>query len=64
MKKGDVLTSPSGRTAKITKVTTKLVTVEVERRILNKSTGELKVEKRTREIPVDRWSAFAKGYKP
>lgn len=58
-----MFTSESGRTATVLKVTTKTITVEVERRVLNRNTGELKTEKRTREVPVDLWPTFAKAYR-
>lgn len=62
MKKGDVVTSCLGNKYTVLKVTTKVITVEVERRVLDKRTGELKVEKRTREISVAAWDAFNKAY--
>lgn len=63
MKKGDVLTSKRGHTAKVTKVTTKVIIVEVERRVVNRRTGELTTEKRIREIPVERWVHFERAYR-
>jgi hypothetical protein len=63
MKKGDRYISDSGLGAVVVKVTTKVITVELERKVLDKRTGEFKVEKRTREIPVDRWKYFEVGYR-
>lgn len=63
MKKGDEYISASGMRAKVVKVTTKTITVDIERKVQTKTKGEFKVEWRTREIPVDRWHYFEFGYR-
>lgn len=39
------------------------VTVDVDRRILDKSTGEIRKEKRTVVVPKENWKFYIKPYK-
>lgn len=64
MKPGDVLTSKQGTglTLTIKAITKKKITVVVERRIVDRKTGELTVEKREREVAPEDWPFLAAAY--
>lgn len=63
---GDVFMSIFGTNLRLTVVSTKdqLIVVEVERKLLDKKTGEVKIETRTREVPHSRWDHALIGYMP
>jgi hypothetical protein len=48
---------------KIKKETKTEVTVEVDRQFLDKSTGEIRIDKRTVTIPIENWHYWLLAYK-
>lgn len=62
-KKGDKYISDlTGHGMTVVDVTKKAVTVEVERRIFNKSTAEIKMDVRTRVVPLHLWGLCSQAY--
>ena len=52
----------TGHGMKVTGVTKKEITIQVERRVFNKSTAEIKMDKRTRVVPLHLWPLCSKSY--
>lgn len=62
-KKGDkYISNLTGHGMKVTGVTKKEVTIEVERRVINKSTAEIKMDVRTRVVPLHLWGLCSSSY--
>ncbi len=62
-KKGDrYISDLTGHGMKVVGVTKKEVTIEVERRLFNKATAEIKMDTRTRVVPVHLWALCSQSY--
>ena len=62
-KAGDIYTSNlTGNSMVVKSATKKEITVEVERKVLNKSDGVIKIDKRTRVVPQHLWGLFSSQY--
>jgi hypothetical protein len=61
--KGDrYISDLTGHSMVVTGVTKKEITIEVERRIFIRSTAEIKMEKRTRVVPLHLWGLCSASY--
>ena len=61
--KGDRYVSDlTGHGMVVTGVTKKEITIEVERRVFNKSTAEIKTDKRIRVVPLHLWGLCSRSY--
>lgn len=60
---GDKYTSNlTGHSMVVKSATKKEITVEVERKVLNKSDGVIKMDKRTRVVPQHLWGLCSSQY--
>lgn len=66
MKKGDEFVSDFDETRRliIRDSNKKSITVEVDRRVIDKNTGEIKLDRRTREVPISILPVLMKSYHP
>lgn len=61
--KGDrYISDLTGHGMVVTGVTKNEITIEVERRVVNKSTAEIKMDKRTRVVPLHLWGLCSASY--
>lgn len=61
--KGDrYVSNLTGLTMVVTSATKKEITVEVQRRVTSRQTGEIKIEARTRVVPMHLWALVVMNY--
>lgn len=62
--KNQIWVGSSKLTFKVTSVTKTKIKVKVQRRILDKKSGEIKIEERERTLSLERFEIFALDYEP